>query len=264
MRSLNKINFFGLSYQDKDQFFPRSYDLSVAEDIQDFHYEYYVLHAEGTLTRLLRRCMDGGEKPKANLGVVRVLCQLLMQRKSNVDDSFVDIIRNKNHQMISTLQRIIIQNSQEWLYRPVTKIDILSADPDVDKIMATSGPNLLGDASRKLKEKIPQSLFKLETIGEEEISQIQIAIECTGKEPQQLLNGELTNNLWILKPAGKSRGRGITVVHSIQCIMEHIRTMGSNSQFVIQKYIENPLTIAGRKFDIRQWVMITGDGLSID
>jgi len=97
--------------------------------------------------------------------------------------------------------------------------------------------------------------------------------------------------VWILKPAMMSRGRGIHVVSSLQqltdvltgvqkettsklewkanatedgaepsgyFVVRHDTTTASGvDTWIIQKYIERPLLINDRKFDIRMWVCIT-------
>eukprot|EP00924_Labyrinthula_sp_SR-Ha-C_P014782 maker-scaffold_43-snap-gene-1.29-mRNA-1 protein AED:0.14 eAED:0.14 QI:0/0/0/1/1/1/3/0/620 len=73
---------------------------------------------------------------------------------------------------------------------------------------------------------------------------------------QNKINGKLGKNIWIVKPAGKSRGRGIRCFRELKDILEYTREPVS-SQWIVQKYIENPLIIFGRKFDIRQWVLVS-------
>lgn len=73
------------------------------------------------------------------------------------------------------------------------------------------------------------------------------------KFPQYKINGG--KNIWIAKPAGLSRGRGIEVFSNLEDIYEY--TGGKDKNWIIQKYIENPLIINQRKFDIRIWVFVT-------
>ncbi|KAJ1638809.1 tubulin-tyrosine ligase family-domain-containing protein [Pavlovales sp. CCMP2436] len=57
-------------------------------------------------------------------------------------------------------------------------------------------------------------------------------------------------NLWILKPVGSSRGRGIRVLNDISAV--HY-----SQEVVLQRYVDRPLTLGGRKFDLRVYVLVT-------
>lgn len=57
-------------------------------------------------------------------------------------------------------------------------------------------------------------------------------------------------NIWIVKPANLSRGRGIYLI-------DDINEISVDDVSVVSKYIANPLLINGHKFDLRIYVAVT-------
>lgn len=61
------------------------------------------------------------------------------------------------------------------------------------------------------------------------------------------------NALWIMKPVGLSRGRGISVVADLDDVTY-------SDPVVVQAYIPRPLLLGGHKFDLRLYVLVTSFG----
>ncbi|GBG26739.1 Tubulin glycylase 3B [Hondaea fermentalgiana] len=75
---------------------------------------------------------------------------------------------------------------------------------------------------------------------------------------QGRINGADGRNVWIVKPAGKSRGRGIQCFDNLEQLFRYTRAnTQETTKWVVQKYMENSLIVHRRKFDIRQWVLVT-------
>eukprot|EP01022_Parablepharisma_sp_SALTPOND_P019154 TRINITY_DN3239_c0_g2_i1.p1 TRINITY_DN3239_c0_g2~~TRINITY_DN3239_c0_g2_i1.p1 ORF type:complete len:671 (+),score=38.95 TRINITY_DN3239_c0_g2_i1:2947-4959(+) len=205
---------------DCDRFFPRAFDLSN-NDFKSFIEEFKLSKAETVLKTFVNKNKKISEIGRAKL----VLSMCITQRRINAITKL-----ELNHSLITETEWELIA-CHEILEQKILSNNLTLKNRVHKLYEAYAGTdNEETNMKRKAKELLAQ---------------------FSRTFPQSPLTEEF--NLWILKPAGLSRGRGIHVLSNLRKILE----LGQGKNYIVQKYIENPMLIYGRKFDIRIWVMVT-------
>ena len=70
---------------------------------------------------------------------------------------------------------------------------------------------------------------------------------------------------WIMKPCRMAQGKGITIITKLSQLRklelqqqrQTSRFTNTKENFLISRYIDNPLLIGGKKFDLRLFVLVT-------
>ena len=68
--------------------------------------------------------------------------------------------------------------------------------------------------------------------------------------------------MWIMKPTNMAQGKGIFIINKLSQIKKWSQgTRWANApvraSYIISRYIENPLLVGGKKFDLRLYVLVT-------
>jgi len=281
--SLNLRNSAWYSGVDLDSFYPRAYDLYDPLERADFVLNFKFTKAESILRQFLRH-VDEGDEMTFSQDVISVCNKICIRMTTDPEEVLDCPVLAEGLTQIS---------AEEWsLLKEVCLEDVSRKLEDVPKekdleemINRKPSSNLIERRSEKEREREAEKVRKMnQSLGKEkkkkkkkkdEKEEISLQTEISGfSNPRgqhlvrqardviaelEELNRQHTihghRNAWIVKPAGKSRGRGIQVLRELDEIFK--ATESDGYQWISQKYIEQPQLIHGYKFDIRQWVLVT-------
>ncbi|XP_032912524.1 tubulin monoglycylase TTLL3-like [Catharus ustulatus] len=230
-QSLQNLPWF--EQVDFNTFFPRCYRLGIEDEQEAFIEDFRLTAARSLLKLALQKVGDrsvGTEQPpksdKVPAGPYSPLYPQLLEEALEVCEQHLGVL---GHQDIDRNTPSPCRSCIDWdrflqeYYR-----------------VAHEGTRLM--LSRGQREQCQDLLQRLEE-----------------QLPQLGIEGNL--NIWILKPSAKSRGRGIVCATRLEEVLELTQSCTSHSlrvcEWVVQKYVERPLTIFNTKFDIRQWFVVT-------
>lgn len=273
--------------ENEDNYFPKCFESFEDSEFNAFVEYYKLLRAESVLKKVLAL----GASQQRDSEEYRLLCEGLLPTALEVTKrrllSLDQIIDCKKHQIIKDeewevlkvgekdegdmLQAIKAQNEKRYVVKKKNKKKKKKKKTQVktEQIKKDEG-GLEGETGQTAKETDNIDGVDDQEDGEEgeeegepeeqeeklpsiEVEITEVLDKLKKLYPQTTMNG--ASNIWIVKPAGLSRGRGIKLYNSLLEITNQVRS--KDLSWVVQKYIENPLLYKNKKLDIRQWVMVT-------
>ena len=265
---------------DPHNFFPRCYDLSDKNDMGDFIEDFKTNKAISILKKVLKQLNEGSEHSQSlySENVIKTAIDIV-QRTSNIilgeytdinvsnAKTFVKFVTEKEWSLIGEEEpspkgdinnyiTTMTQAARIGLHSNEIKYPRLNlrSQSELPKKLKALNITVKKKSSNKINninvnKKIPTKLSEIQKYK----APIQSLLSrLRSHQSQYIMNG--VHNIWIIKPGNLSRGRGISVSNKLSTILD---SHDDSNQIIVQKYIENPLIILGRKFDIRQWVLVT-------
>jgi hypothetical protein len=84
--------------------------------------------------------------------------------------------------------------------------------------------------------------------------------ECAAAAYQMMDLDEVAGRqeTYILKPSTSNKGEGIILVYCFEQVVAHLEENCDDREWVLQRYLANPMLLGGRKFHIRAYVLCVG------
>lgn len=261
-----------------DAFFPRQYIISNSDDQQALYEDMLFTQCESHLKQFIKAYEkeSGFVNAKGTCVIEKlVVCSNMILRKVNMKKMDDVLKEHKKHKDAVVHGLSISKDEQAAITHasyPDSYIKFLQKEDWYIKMYNNVAAHFKKDKSLKSKVEKQQSLWRnIYSFCKELVQDLQM------NYPQTDLNG--SNNLWIVKPGGLSRGRKIKLFDNYVDICKYAELpyalapsglqlfdatlpqvqfqTATKKTWVCQKYIENPLLLMSRKFDIRVWVVVT-------
>lgn len=244
---------------DIDNFYPRCYDISERNDFEDFMEDFKITK----VISLLKEYSEGSRTDKLISYQKIFNCLEIIERKLNEwNNPFLKrkLITDKEWSIISEEDTVSYRKELERLEK-MNKIGFSSISRKSNNLSSEingSTANVIIEQlnvysnHEKSEEQNNCNNYSNNTQTNKYANKTPAEIKALVDEmlkqlkeifPQYTINGK--KNIWIMKPSGLSRGRGIKCVSGLNEILLFIKK--NSNQYMVQKYIENPLLILGRK-----------------